>query len=82
MFTHRVKPSARRAPPLSYYAVGSPREWALLAIAAVDQTAAAVCRQQWQLARARAPAPESRAIATSAGATCAGPWSDRCSSWH
>jgi hypothetical protein len=61
MFKYRESPSAQRAQSHPYYAGGSPRQWIRRAVAAIDEAAAALCREQWQLAPVRVVAPESRA---------------------
>jgi hypothetical protein len=73
MAIHRTKSS-------SYYSIGPAGEWLRLAIAAVDEAAAALCMRQWQLARVRV-AVESRALAAAPGPRRSRPL-DRCGSWH
>ncbi len=82
MFTYRGSPSARRTGALSYYTVGSPKEWVRRAAAAIDEAAAALCREQWRLAPVRIVVPESRAAAARAHVArvrprvdCSLPWS-------
>ena len=43
-------PNSRKKPQL-YYTMESAGNWLRLAVAAVDQAAAALCRNKWQLAR-------------------------------
>lgn len=80
MFTYRRTSSVHRAQSLPYYAVESAREWVRLAIAAVDEAAAALCQRQWQRAPVRVVARESREIAARAYAARLGPRFDRRSS--
>jgi hypothetical protein len=82
MLTYRITPSVHRPQSLPYYTVGSAREWMRLAIAAVDEAAAALCRKQWQLAPIRVVTRESRDIAARAYAARFGSRFDRCSSWR
>jgi hypothetical protein len=68
MLEYRLTPSVRRVTSLPYYAVGAARQWVRFAAAVIDETAAALCRRQWQLAPVRVVASDSRAIAARANA--------------
>ncbi len=46
--------------PLAYYYMGSARDWLRLAVATVDEAAAALCRNRWQLARVKVAAYDSQ----------------------
>ena len=52
-----------RSKSLSLYAVLPMRRWLRLAVAAMDEAAAAACHRQWQLARAYALSFDARSLA-------------------